>query len=137
MIFTEPEFEYLMSRSLARLATVQPDGTVQVNPVGYKYRVELGTFDIGGFNFATSRKFRNIAANGRAALVIDDVVSTDPWRIRCLEIRGAGTVENDPQIFPDLDDEIIRIHPRRIISFGIDSPDKAPHELVSFNRNVS
>jgi hypothetical protein len=32
---------------------------------------------------------------------------------------------------------IIRIHPRRIISFGIDDPDHAPHELVPNNRDVT
>ncbi len=136
MIFTEPELEYVRSQFLARLATVQPDGTVQVNPVCYRYNETLNAFEIGGFNFARSRKFRNIAANGRAALVVDDVVSTDPWRIRCLEIRGKGTVETEPRAFPDLDDEIIRIYPHRIVSFGIDAPDKAPHELVSHNRDV-
>ena len=37
---------------------------------------------------AASRKFRNVAENGRAAFVVDDIASLDPWRVRCLEIRG-------------------------------------------------
>jgi pyridoxamine 5'-phosphate oxidase family protein len=137
MIFNDLELEYIKSRSLARLATVQPNGTVQVNPITYRFDDESSVFEIGGFDIVKSRKYRNIADNGKVALVIDDVVSTDPWRIRCLEIRGKGTVEFRPEAFPDLDPEIIRIHPQRIISFGIDSPDKEPHELVSHNRNVS
>jgi pyridoxamine 5'-phosphate oxidase family protein len=137
VLFTHDELEYLRSQFLARLATVQPDETVQVNPVCYRYNEELTAIEIGGFNFSRSRKFRNIAANGRAAVVVDDVVSTDPWRIRCLEIRGEGRIATDPGAFPDLDDEIIRVHPKRIISFGLTEPDKAPHELVGHNRDVA
>ncbi|MCG8916950.1 PPOX class F420-dependent oxidoreductase [Actinokineospora sp. PR83] len=136
MAFTEIELTYLASQPVGRLATVQPDGTVQVNPVGFRYNPQLGTIDIGGFNFATSRKFRNIADNGRAALVVDDVVSTDPWRIRCVEIRGEAKTVVAPEVFPDLDDEVIRIHPRRVISFGVGEPDVPPHELKYNSRNV-
>jgi PPOX class F420-dependent enzyme/OxyR family protein len=68
-----------------RLATVQPDGTLQVSPVGFRYNSVTETIDIGGFNMAASRKFRNVAENGRAAFVVDDIASVDPWRVRCLE----------------------------------------------------
>jgi pyridoxamine 5'-phosphate oxidase family protein len=136
MIFTEVELKYLKSQIVGRLATVQPDGTVQVNPVGFRFNPALGTIDIGGFDFATSRKFRNVADNGKAALVVDDVPSVEPWRIRCVEVRGVAEIVTDPDAYPDLDDVIIRIHPRRIISFGVDEPDRAPHELTSHNRNV-
>nr|WP_253888135.1 PPOX class F420-dependent oxidoreductase [Actinokineospora diospyrosa] len=135
-MFTEDELTYLAGQPVGRLATVQPDGTVQVNPVGFHFNPELGTIDIGGFNFAASRKFRNVADNGRVALVVDDVVSTDPWRIRCVEVRGTGEIAVDPAAYPDLDDEVIRIRPRRIISFGVDQPDLAPHELTPNNRDV-
>lgn len=136
MIFSDIELEYLKGQPIGRLATVQPNGTVQVNPVGFHYNPELETIDIGGFNFATSRKFRNVCDNGRAALVVDDVVSTDPWRIRCVEIRGVAETVVDPKAFPDLDDEVIRVHPKRIISFGVGEPDVEPHELTYHNRDV-
>ena len=80
---------------------------------------------------AASRKFRNIAENGRVAFVVDDIVSTQPWRVRCLEIRGTAEAINTPE-----DGEIIRIHPRRVISFGIDGPDRDPHDLIANNRDV-
>jgi pyridoxamine 5'-phosphate oxidase family protein len=37
MIFTEVELEYLAGQRLGRLATSQPDGTLQVSPVGFRY----------------------------------------------------------------------------------------------------
>ena len=43
-----------------------------------------------GRNMGASRKFRNLAANNIVALVIDDIASRDPWRVRCLEIRGTA-----------------------------------------------
>jgi pyridoxamine 5'-phosphate oxidase family protein len=137
MKFTEAELDYLASQVVGRLATVQPDGTPQVNPVGFHHNPGLDTIDIGGFNFVTSRKFRNVQHNGRVALVVDDVPSTDPWRIRCVEIRGIAETVVDPAAFPDLDNAVIRIHPRRIISFGVSEPDRAPHELTYFSRNVA
>ena len=81
--FTEAELEYLSTQRLGRLATVQPDGTLQVSPVGFHHNAELDTIDIGGYNMAASRKFRNVADNGRVAFVIDDVPSVDPWQVRC------------------------------------------------------
>jgi len=89
-----------------------------------------------------SRKFRNVASNNTVALVIDDIVSRDPWRVRCLEIRGTAelaesgerrTEPNDDEI----DTGIIRITPRRIISFGIGDAETDPHKLVADSRDVS
>jgi pyridoxamine 5'-phosphate oxidase family protein len=130
MVFTETEIVYLASQRLGRLATIQPNGTLQVSPVGFSYNPATSTIDINGYNLAKSQKFRNIAANGRAAFVVDDLVSVQPWRVRCLEIRGVAealTTERGP---------LIRVHPRRIISFGIDEPDTEAHSLTANNRNV-
>jgi len=63
--------------------------------------------------------------------VVDDLPSVDPWRVRCLEIRGVAEA-----VQPAEGEAIIRIHPRRIISFGIDDPDSEPHALVPSNRDV-
>jgi pyridoxamine 5'-phosphate oxidase family protein len=138
MSFTSAELAYLTTQRLGRLATVQPDGTLQVSPVGFRYNDVTGTIDIGGFSMAASRKFRNVAENGRAAFVVDDIASLDPWRVRCLEIRGDAEAVTTPE---DAEDgaagPIIRVRPRRIISFGIDDPDHAPHELVPNNRDVT
>ena len=130
MVFNETELAYLTSQRLGRLATTQPNGTLQVSPVGFTYNSATSTIDIGGFNLEKSRKFRNIADNGRAAFVVDDLVSVQPWRVRCIEIRGvadAMTTPNGP---------LIRLHPRRIISFGIDEPDVEAHSLRTNSRDV-
>ena len=127
--FTVTELAYLAGQRLGRLATVQPDGTLQVSPVGYRYNPDTGTIDIGGWKMAASRKYRNVAANGRVAFVVDDLPSVDPWRVRCLEIRGDGEAIAEP-------DPIIRIHPRRVIAFGIDEPDSEAHGLTVSKRNI-
>jgi pyridoxamine 5'-phosphate oxidase family protein len=132
MTFTPDELRYLQSQPLGRLATAQPDGTLQVSPVGFTFNESLGTIDIGGFNMAASQKYRNVAANGRAAIVVDDVPSTDPWRVRCLEIRGtAQTVPATESAGP-----LIRITPRRIIAFGITDTGQEPHEMTVNKRDV-
>ncbi len=120
MAFTETELAYLASQRLGRLATARPDGTLQNSPVGFGYNAELETIDISGHNMGASRKFRNVAANGRAAFVVDDIRSVDPWRVRCVEIRGRAEAITEPVDsagrFPG---PIIRIHPDRVISFGL------------------
>jgi pyridoxamine 5'-phosphate oxidase family protein len=137
MTFSTAELEYLESQPLGRLATVRADGSPQVSPVGFSYNDETGTIDISGFNLSRSQKYRNAAAREAVSIVVDDLVSRDPWRVRCLEIRGVAEVvpdQRDPQ--PGRDSSQIRIHPRRIISFGIEHPDQEPHLMTSSNRDV-
>jgi pyridoxamine 5'-phosphate oxidase family protein len=136
MTFTEAELSYLESQPLGRLATVQPDGSPQVSPIGFSYNAENGTIDVGGFNMSNSQKYKNARRDGRVAIVIDDLASQDPWRVRCLEIRGDAEVTLDPEAVPGKDGSLIRIRPRRIISFGIENQDQAPHEMTSNNRDV-
>lgn len=140
MSFTPIEIEYLRSQPIGRLATSQPGGTLQNNPVGFRYNPELGTIDITGYRMANSSKFRNVGDNQRVAFVVDDIISTKPWRVRCLEIRGVGEAldpATDPAAGSDNAAAIIRIHPRRIISFGLEVPDLEPHRLVASKRDVS
>jgi pyridoxamine 5'-phosphate oxidase family protein len=88
--FKTYEVEFMKAAELGRLATIQRDGTPQVSPVGFTYNEELGTIDISGYNMAKSQKFRNVAHHDEAAFVVDDIASRDPWRARCLEIRGTA-----------------------------------------------
>jgi pyridoxamine 5'-phosphate oxidase family protein len=140
MSFKPHELAFMKEADLGRLATIQADGTPQVSPVGFTYNEELGTIDIAGFRMSKSQKFRNIAHNNKVAFVVDDITSRDPWRVRCLEIRGtAEQAEIAPSVGAagdELDTAIIRITPRRIISFGIDDQDTEPHQLIADNRNV-
>lgn len=139
MSFTAAELDYLASQRLGRLATVQPGGTLQVSPVGFRYNSDTGTIDIRGYRMAASQKFRNVTDNGRVAFVVDDIRSEQPYRVRCLEIRGHADAITTPDGQADtggIDGALIRIHPERIISFGITGPDIAPHELVPDKRDV-
>jgi pyridoxamine 5'-phosphate oxidase family protein len=120
-MFTDADLAYMRSQRLGRLATVRRDGTVQNNPVGYGYNEKLGTIDIGGWNMASSRKFRNIAEGSKVAFVVDDIASVDPWKVRCLEIRGDAEALTEPEDpAGQIGGPIIRIHPSRIIRYGIE-----------------
>jgi pyridoxamine 5'-phosphate oxidase family protein len=111
--FSDEELAYLGGeRRLARVATVGKDGTPHVVPVGWSYNEELDTIDIGGRNMGTSKKYRDVQRGQRAAVVIDDLASTDPWRPRGVEVRGrAEAVEGERPL--------IRIHPDRVRSWGV------------------
>jgi pyridoxamine 5'-phosphate oxidase family protein len=112
--FSETELAYLTSgRRLGRLATVGSDGTPHVVPVGWSYNHEQDTIDIGGRDLPPTKKFRDVARSGRAAIVIDDLASVTPWRPRAVEVRGAAEAITGPPA-------LIRIHPGRIVSWGLD-----------------
>ncbi len=120
MVFTDAELEYLRSQRLGRLATLAPDGVLQNSPVGFAVDAEAGVINIGGRDLGNTRKFHNVAANGKVAFVVDDIVSLDPWTVRCLEIRGIGEALRDQApANPYMSGELIRIRPRRIISWGM------------------
>lgn len=131
MTFSASELEYLAGQPLGRIATAQPDGTLQVSPVGFRYNEALGTIDISGYNLTASRKFTNIADNGRVAFVVDDLATVQPWRPRCVEIRGRAEALDEAHGGP-----LIRIYPERIISFGIDESDTPAHSLTVNARDV-
>ena len=118
--FNERELEYLGTQRLGRLATLAPDGYPQNNPVGFFHNSELGTIDIGGHKLGESRKFGNVRAHPKATLVVDDLVSVQPWQVRGVEIRGdvEALVDVDPPM-RGMSREIIRIHPTRIRSWGL------------------
>ena len=118
---TEAERAYLQSQPLARLATVDASGAPQNNPVGAFLDEETGDIIIGGHAMGASRKFRNVQRNGQVALVIDDLVSRDPWSVRGLEIRGTAVALEDvePPV-PFMSREVIRVTPTWVTSWGVD-----------------
>ena len=118
---TEAERAYLKSQPLARLATVDASGAPQNNPVGVFLDEATGDILIGGGAMGATRKFRNVQANGQVALVVDDLVSRDPWTVRGLEIRGTAVAlqDVDPPV-PFMSREVIRITPTWVTSWGID-----------------
>ena len=117
MSFSDEEVAYLRSQRLARLATVSRDGQPDVVPVGYEFD---GThLYVGGIDPAKTRKFRNVqAGDSKVALVIDDLVSTDPWRPRYLRIYGtAELVDRRGRFGPAL---YMRITPTTSWSWNLD-----------------
>jgi len=121
MTLTTTERQYLETQILGRLATARPDGSLQNNPVGFSYDETTGSIDITGRNLAATQKFRNVASTGMVALVVDDLASRDPWVVRGVEIRGrAEAIRDQEPPSPDAGREVIRIHPQRIVSWGLD-----------------
>jgi pyridoxamine 5'-phosphate oxidase family protein len=120
-VFNDAEIGYLNSQRLCRLATVGPNSQPHVVPVGYRYNAELDTIDIGGHDFAKRKKFRDVSHNQRVALVVDDIASTNPWRVRGIEIRGEAEVlrTGGTHLGPGFDPEMFRITPRRVNAWGL------------------
>jgi len=98
MAFTEEEAAYLTSQPLARIATVGPDGQPDVAPVGFEFD---GTYlYVGGRAPERTRKFLNVeAGQAKVALVVDDLVSTDPWTPRGLRVYGMAELIERPGRF--------------------------------------
>jgi pyridoxamine 5'-phosphate oxidase family protein len=112
-VFSETELDYLLGeRRLARIATVGKDGTPHVVPVGWSYNADEDAIDVGGRDFDQTKKFRDVGHSGRAAIVIDDLASTDPWRPRGVEVRGSAEAIHEPR-------PLIRLRPERIVSWGL------------------
>ena len=63
-VFTDNELAYLRSQRLARLATVRPDGTPQIAPVGFRYNPDLDVIEIGGRYLSQTKKFRSLPKDG-------------------------------------------------------------------------
>ena len=113
-VFRDSELAYLAGgRQLGRLATVGADGTPHVVPVAWIYNAVRDTIDIGGSDLAETKKFRDVARSGRAAIVVDDAGDGEDWRPRGIEVRGRGEAIAMPT-------PLIRIHPERIVSWGLE-----------------
>ena len=111
-VFTEAELNYLRGeRRLGRLATVGPDGMPHIAPVGWRLDADAEMIVITGRDFAATKKFRDVANTGRAAIVVDDVLP--PWQPRGVEVRGRAMAIDGPE--PQ-----IQIQPTRIVSWGLD-----------------
>jgi pyridoxamine 5'-phosphate oxidase family protein len=132
MSFTEAERSYLAGQRLGRLATIGPDGTPQARPLGFRLNAD-GSIDVGGPKLTSTQRYRNVLANPKVAFVVDDITPDEPDAVkpgmgRGVEIRGLAetlTVEIPPVNPGWFSKEIIRIHPRRIISWHLDpaNPD--------------
>ena len=119
-VFTEKEIEYLGTQRLGRLATIDSAGNPHVVPVGFRYNPATDTIDIGGHNFAQSRKWAHAQAHPRVAFVVDDVLP--PWRPRLIEIKADAELlpSGGESINQAFDSALMRLRPVRIASFGLE-----------------
>jgi pyridoxamine 5'-phosphate oxidase family protein len=89
MSFTAEETAYLRSQPLARLATLSADGQPDVVPVSFEFDGECFWVGGSGTSVLATRKFRNVlAGNHQVALVVDDMISFDPFIARGIRVYG-------------------------------------------------
>jgi pyridoxamine 5'-phosphate oxidase family protein len=122
-MFSNEETSYLTEPHLGRLATADAKGQPHVVPVSYRLDPDSETIAVGGHHFAGSKKVRDIHENPRVAFVVDDLLSTKPWRPRGIEIRGTAMFRETggESRGPGFDASWIQITPNRISSWGFGS----------------
>jgi pyridoxamine 5'-phosphate oxidase family protein len=89
MSFSAEELGFIRAQTLARLATLGVDEQPDVVPLGFEF--DGAYFWVGGpgESVRRTRKFRNVeAGRRRVALVIDDLVSFDPFIARGIRVYG-------------------------------------------------
>jgi pyridoxamine 5'-phosphate oxidase family protein len=103
MSFTAEEIAYLRSQPLGRLATVSPDGQPDVVPVAFEFDGEYFWVGGPGESVLATRKFRHVTAgNRKVALVVDDMVSYQPFVARGIRVYGEAQqpVEREGMVGP-------------------------------------
>ncbi len=90
-MFSEAEITYLKSQYLARLATVSSDGQPTVDAVGFEF--DGARFYVGGLALPSTRKYKNIAnGNHKVSLIIDDLETINPWKVRGIKVHGLAEI---------------------------------------------
>ena len=119
---TAAQIDYLASQRLGRIATAGADHKPHVVPTSFRYNADLQTIDVGGMHVATTKKYRDVQANGFASIVVDDLLSVDPWHPRMLEIRGRAEAltSGGSGLGPNFGEALIRIYPEKVNSYGIE-----------------
>lgn len=120
-VFTDDELKYLQDGSkLGRLATMDATGAPHVVPLGWTYNEKLDTIDIGGRDFAATRKFRNVQTDPKVCFLVDDVLP--PWQPRSVQVRGTAEALTEASAADGSSvGPIIRITPDRVVSWGLDA----------------
>ncbi|MHB1988569.1 MAG: PPOX class F420-dependent oxidoreductase [Acidimicrobiales bacterium] len=113
--FSATERRFLVSpgRALGRVATVGRDGTPHVVPAGWTFNEQLETLDVTGRDVQSTKKFRDVVRNGRAAIVIDGIAPGDGFKPWAIEVAGRAEAISEP-------DALIRIFPERVRSWGLE-----------------
>ena len=118
-MFNKEELGYLKSQFLVRVATASRNGRPNVAPVGFEFDGKY--FYIGSIKqdiLRSTPRYLNIkSGNRRVALVIDDLVSVDPWKPRGIRVNGVGEIVDHVGEFGK--GEYIRIKPTLSWSWGL------------------
>jgi pyridoxamine 5'-phosphate oxidase family protein len=118
-VFNKGETEYLKSQFIARFATATNKGKPNVVPVGFEFDGRY--FYIGSVKqeiLRSSPKYINIKkGNGQVALVIDDLISVEPWKPRGIRVNGVGDIVTRKGQFGK--GEYIRVRPKLSWSWGL------------------
>ena len=111
--FSASETEFLAKNIVGRLATVSPSLQPHVVPVGYRF--DGASIFFGGWNLAKTLKYRNLLANSKFAIGVDELVSTRPWKVRGVEVRGSAVpvTNRDSESF-------VKIRPEKVRSWGLE-----------------
>ena len=114
---------YLKSQRLARFATVSRDGQPDVVPVGFEYDGKY--FWVGSHSqeiFFRTRKYKNVRdGNTKVSLVVDDLLTVNPWHPRFVRVYGTAEVVDHDGIFGP--GKYLRITPSITWSSGIEGLD--------------
>jgi pyridoxamine 5'-phosphate oxidase family protein len=122
--FSAKELDYLKSQRLARLATADQNAP-HVVPVGFRISQDGAAIEVGGHGLGRTKKYRDLKANPKVAIVIDDLASVNPWTPRGIEVRGTAELHESggtEKFGRGWDEAWIRIAPERINSWGIEAP---------------
>jgi pyridoxamine 5'-phosphate oxidase family protein len=120
---------------MGRLATIGRDGQPHVIPVTYVFNTAEDAIDIGGIDFASGKKWRDVQHNRKVTFLVDDFA---PREGHAVEIRGEAEVHEtggnkiNPR-FPNFVEQFIRIRPRYVASWGVDAPN--PSSVAEFRPN--
>jgi pyridoxamine 5'-phosphate oxidase family protein len=117
---SDKEQEYLRGQRLAHLATVGSTGAPHVVPLGFRLAEDGSAIEVSGRGFGKTKKYRDMKANPKVAIVVDDVASVNPWKPRGIEIRGTAELQAPGGGPVSPDEPWARIKPDRIVSWGID-----------------
>lgn len=120
MSFNEQEIAYLRTQPLARFATLSATAQPDVVPVAFE--LDGSVFWVGGSgeSVLATRKVRNVRdGSPKVALVVDDLVSIDPFIARGVRVYGEaeGPIERVGMVGPGI---YLRVTPRISWSWNLD-----------------
>jgi pyridoxamine 5'-phosphate oxidase family protein len=121
-VFTEAEIAYMGENTMCRMATIGRNGEPHLAPVTYVYNAGEDAIDIGGIDFASTKKWRDVHHDRNVTILVDDF---SPTAAHAIEIRGeaelheTGGGQINPRI-PGFVEQFIRLRPRYLVSWGIE-----------------